>query len=517
MRRAVIILLLCCAGWALALPARGAGPMVDRYGQARAWEGPRVTKDAELRADLSAEDKLLRQMPASKDYDKYGGYLQAGWKEKGSGFFRVQKKHGYWWLISPLGNPCFYLGVDTFPGQVWESTPVTGRESLFQGLPARQDKLLAPAWTRGEWGAKDEAEYYSHYAANLIRKYGKKNWKQEAERRGLRRLKAWGFHGAGKWSEPGKFVHAPVLTLGSFSLDKGMPDFNNPFFRAQIIGALKAQVEPHKGDPWILGWSVGNELSMLVTKEHVKQVLAMPGEAPAKVSLIDYAVVTMYDGNLERLEKVWKVDVVNRLGLYDLNPAPPEEDMERMRRFLADKFYSLVFGTIREADPNHLILGSWVIPDASARDWDLFAKYCDVIGYDHYANSYGDGSLLRLQQQTDKPTLCGEFSFPPSYDGERGFGRLPISPKNDAEAGEQYSRWVQAAAKDPHCVGLMWYQYRDQPITGRGPGKGKDSVYGDNYATGLVTITDRPKWELVKRVREANLQAAKWRVAASRK
>jgi hypothetical protein len=140
-----------------------------------------------------------------------------------------------------------------------------------------------------------------------------------------------------------------------------------------------------------------------------------------------------------------------------------------------------------------------------------------VIGYDLYASSYGEGALPRLQQQTDKPTLCGEFSFPPYYDGKRGFGRFPRPAKDDAEAGELYRRWVQAAAKDPHCVGLMWFQYRDQPITGRGPGKGKDLVYGDNYAAGLVTITDRPKWDLVTRVREANLQAAKWRAEASRK
>jgi len=42
-------------------------------------------------------------------------------------------------------------------------------------------------------------------------------------------------------------------------------------------------------------------------------------------------------------------------------------------------------------------------------------------------------------------------------------------------------------------------------------------VYGENYAEGLVTITDRPKWDLVRPVREANLKAARWRVEASKR
>jgi len=45
-----------------------------------------------------------------------------------------------------------------------------------------------------------------------------------------------------------------------------------------------------------------------------------------------------------------------------------------------------------------------------------------------------------------------------------------------------------------------------------GPGRGEQPVYGENYAFGLVTETDRPKAELVAWVREANLNAARWRM-----
>ena len=98
---------------------------------------------------------------------------------------------------------------------------------------------------------------------------------------------------------------------------------------------------------------------------------------------------------------------------------------------------------------------------------------------------------------------------------QRGSGRYgPVHAKDDAEAGELYRKWVRDAAANPYCVGLGWFTYRDQPLTGRGPGRGDRLVIGEHFAFGLITITDRPKWDLVRRMRSANLQAARWRLQA---
>jgi hypothetical protein len=140
-----------------------------------------------------------------------------------------------------------------------------------------------------------------------------------------------------------------------------------------------------------------------------------------------------------------------------------------------------------------------------------------VIGYDRYGLTYSDTALERLKAQTGKPVLCGEFSFPAFYGGRRGFGRYgAVSADDDARAGELYARWVQDAAKDPYCVGVSYFKYRDQPLTGRGPGRGDMPVIGEHFAFGLVTETDRPKWPLVRAMREANLNAARWRLEAAR-
>jgi agarase len=46
-------------------------------------------------------------------------------------------------------------------------------------------------------------------------------------------------------------------------------------------------------------------------------------------------------------------------------------------------------------------------------------------------------------------------------------------------------------------VGCHWFQYVDQPVTGR-------SLDGENYNIGLVTITDTPYPELVEAAREVH-------------
>ena len=50
---------------------------------------------------------------------------------------------------------------------------------------------------------------------------------------------------------------------------------------------------------------------------------------------------------------------------------------------------------------------------------------------------------------------------------------------------------------------------------GRCPGKGDEPFIGEHDAFGMVDITDRPKWDPVTAMREANLSVADWRLAAS--
>ena len=490
-------------------------PFIDRYGQCIYADFPeKVHSDDDLVADIAGEDALLAEMPPSASFDQYGGYRGHDWALESTGFFRAIEREGFWWLISPEGNPCFYLGVCLVPAQDWPPTPTTGREHLFEWLPPHADPWEG-SWKHDAWGQGEDADYVNLYRCNLIRKYGEEGWYDRALERALRRLDAWAFSGGGKWGAPEAIVSTPVLYTYTTPVLVRHPDIFDPAIREQFRSELQAQIEPRREDPNVLGWSFQSEYDALITGDEIREILAKPGDTPSKRALLDHALDALYEGSLSDLNSAWGISATDREELYAANPTPPEHDVEALRRWYAHQCYDFVYTTIKSIDPNHLYIGPWIVPGwwEHEEDWRLQAAHCDVIGYDRYAMEYDSELLARLQAESGKPALCGEFSFPPFYQGERGFGRYWSSwAQGDAQAGQLYYDWIHASSRDPHCVGMIWFHYRDQPLTGRGSGFGSDLVYGEHYAFGLVTETDRVKWPLVRLMREANLQAPRWRM-----
>jgi len=487
---------------------RQLSPFIDRYGQSvHADRANKVKSDEQLREDIKIEEAKLKEMPAPEMLDEYGGLLDYDWKEDGTGFFRVTEKDGYWWLITPEGNPCFYLGVSVVPAHVWPTTPVAGREFLFEWLPPKEG-LWKSAWLHVH-----NAETVSFHASNLIRKYGE-DWGKKAHLQSLKRLKSWGFSGGAKWGAPSSIVSTPVIGPGETPILVRHPDIFDPSIRAIFKKELEKQILLRLNDPNILGWSHGNEYHEIITRDEIKEILKKPPENPSRKALLDYALNEIYDGDLNVLSHAWTINSASPLEFRDFDP--PSEDIERLRLYYADSYYEFLYRTVKSIDPNHLYLGFWIIPGwwESEEDWNLIARHCDVLGYDRYGHEFADERLLGLLEATDKPVFCGEFSFPGLYEGKRGFGFFHSGAKDEADAGEKYRSWIREAARNPYCVGASWFHYRDQPLTGRGPGEGERLVFDESHAFGLITETDRPKWELVTRMRQTNLSAAKWRLHA---
>ena len=487
---------------------RELAPFVDRFGQSihGDWQG-KVTRDEQL-ADADREElRRFAQWGEPTGRDRYGGSTRAGWREKSTGRFRVIKRGQTWWLITPDGNACFYVGLCDAPAVDWEATPVTGREFVFEQLPENAGPF-AEALRVNPWGNPAESGriYLAPHTVNLIRKYGE-SWRDDARDSAIRRARVLGFGGFGKWTPEGgvKGVSdVAVLYHGEIPNLVRHPDVFDPQIRARWTELLKKQIEPRKSDSYLIGWSVGNEFDENIAAADVVKIIAMPDDVPARRAMYEHAVKELYQGEEAKLRTAWKDGV------------PPAGDVEQMRRFYADAYYRFIYETVKSIDPSHLYLGMWVTPNwwENEADWDLIAPHCDVIGYDHYAKDFAAAPVDRLLGKYDKPVLCGEFSCPPDYAGERGFGRYHNSVTTDAQSGEHYARWLDAAARHPRCVGVFYFQYRDQPITGRGPlpGPATDLVHGENFAFGIVDVTDRIKWDFAQKVREANLRATETRL-----
>lgn len=495
----------------------GMAPFIDRYGQSvhSRWPG-KVKSDADLLAANRDEARRSRGLTPPAGRDRFGGATNLGWHEHATGYFRVAKRKGIWWLVTPLGNPCFYIGVDSIAGLQWERTPVTDREFLFQWIPPKRGATAA-AWNRNDWGGTDGTETVAFQSTNMLRKYGP-NWMRIAKQAASRRLRQWGFSGGGKWGNVADLPFTPVLGHYEVPNIARHPDIYDGAIQQKFRDELKKQMGKDIRNPLVLGWSVGNEYDEIITPEEVTTILSKPAGTPAKDALCRTALEDLYDNSAERLSQAWGISVTGIEDLCAATAVPPAADVEKLRLSYARDYYSFIYRTVKDLDPNHLYLGFWIVPGwwVNEADWTVSAPFCDVIGYDRYANDFEDPALAALVKASAKPILCGEYSFPPTYRGERGFGFYGTNVPDEKTAVAMYTRWLGAALREPYCVGSVWFQYRDQPLSGRGPGRGKALVHGEHYAFGVVDLCDRPKWELVTGMRKANQAALKLRLGARR-
>jgi hypothetical protein len=60
---------------------------------------------------------------------------------------------------------------------------------------------------------------------------------------------------------------------------------------------------------------------------------------------------------------------------------------------------------------------------------------------------------------------------------------------NEEERGQAYRYYVEQCAAHPAMIGTHWFQWLDQPVTGRND--------GENYSIGFIDVTDQPHRELV--------------------
>jgi hypothetical protein len=72
--------------------------------------------------------------------------------------------------------------------------------------------------------------------------------------------------------------------------------------------------------------------------------------------------------------------------------------------------------------------------------------------------------------------------------------RQPI--RTSAPKGYRY--YVTSALQNPAIIGAHWFQYYDEPATGRSD--------GENYQIGFLDICDTPYWETVAAAREVGYE-----------
>ena len=87
-------------------------------------------------------------------------------------------------------------------------------------------------------------------------------------------------------------------------------------------------------------------------------------------------------------------------------------------------------------------------------------------------------------------------------------GLCPVGVDQNDRA-TAYTRFLQGALLHPQIVGAHWFQYRDQPLTGRGD--------GERYQIGFVDVADTPYPEICRASREVGENMYQYRMKGEAK
>jgi hypothetical protein len=115
------------------------------------------------------------------------------------------------------------------------------------------------------------------------------------------------------------------------------------------------------------------------------------------------------------------------------------------------------------------------------------ARAFDVMSVNIYDEEVPAARVKEIAELTGKPVLIGEFHF--GTPG-RGLAASLVQVRDQRERGRAYRYYVENAFAMPEMVGTHYFQWADQPSTGR--------FDGENYNIGLVDVTDRPYPDLVE-------------------
>jgi hypothetical protein len=417
-------------------------PLVDEFGQyARLdWSGKARSIEA-LKTAWRAEDEALKT--ALPDRCQYGGF--ASTRAKATGFFRVERIDGRWWFVDPDGHLFFSAGLNGVG--TGSGTRVQGREDLFAALPPPNV---------GPGGA-------SFYTWNLHRRHGE-NWRPLWADTTAKRLAAWGFNSIHYWGprnqDPAAEPRVPYAQmLRGWQMGQsimGMPDVYAEDFPARIEEAAAKQLGPRKDDPWMLGYFIGNEPPWPHRESQlVDLILAGPAGA-----------------------------MQNRLKAHLAEGDTPERRKAFVHAAFA-RYLEVIDAAVRKHAPRHLNLG---IRFGGNPEDDVVktARGSDVFSINIYRYAPPRATLDRVHELTGKPMLIGEFHIGVP---ERGLSPGLVQAMNQEERAVAYRYYVEQSAAHPAMIGTHWFQWLDQPVTGRND--------GENYSIGFVDVTDQPYAELV--------------------
>jgi len=467
-------------------------PFIDTYGQNvhGGWK-EKIHSDEDLKKNLATEAAELAASKRPAQWNKFGGWAN-GPQLKATGHFRTEKHEGKWWLVDPEGRLFFSQGIDVLRAQT-DSTKSTGHEKWFA------------------FEVKDAELTFNHW--NLQKKYGKPDYAADYYATLDKRLEHWGMNTIGAWG------HQDLMALGRTPYTLQLADHNlrlpriagsdlkfYDVFDPKYVDAMKnlftrtaarnPLVAKSATDPMCIGYFIDNELNYGNRGRQIlgDHVMRSPATQASKKEFI--GDMKKKYGEIAKLNAAWETKHTDWDALLAGTDVPQSKgfrlDSNDFFRKTVDQYFRLCRDAVKTSAPDKLYLGSRFISTDAVRRvlFEASKQYCDVLTVNVYAHGTAN---LGAEGFPDMPVLLGEFHLGVLDRGMFSPGSVPTGVTQE-ERGMAYIRFVQGALVHPNIVGTHWFQFRDQPLTGRWDGEG--------YQVGFVDVADTPYTTFTRATRE---------------
>ncbi len=397
---------------------------------------------------------------------------------KATGFFHPERIDGRWWMVDPHGRGFYMVGTDHASYYV-------------------------------HWC---ERLGYAPYHKNMQARHGSEQaWADET----ADRLKRWGFNtlpaNHSRHLRYRHFAHIEFLAWGStFSpVDDivpkttwtGLPNVFSPTWERFCEKRARAQCAPNRGDPWLIGYFIDNELEWWGKIHREWGVFVEAWKKPADHSAKQawLAFVKQHVKDIAAFNRQWGVNAPSFEALAShTQPGGPicDEAKDLARGFLrlvADRYFRIASEAIRRHDPDHLVLGCRFAGNAPDI-WDIAGKYCDVVSLNTYpridVHRGVPESLVAFLKQCHatcgRPMMITEWSFPALDAGlpcKHGAGMRVDTQAQKTACFRHYQKLLFSL---PFMIGSNYFMWADEPALGISKTFPEDSNYG------LVNVEGKP-------------------------
>ena len=369
-------------------------------------------------------------------------------KTEATGFIGMQEIDGKWWFIDANGFGFFPVGLthtQAFPGILEQFDSLEAYyDSAFRGMKEVGFNSLSVLSGQAQLVAQQNGIAYTH-TVNLGIPHGN------------------------------TYKHSDFFR----------PDPFSPEYDAMCRTNVRKACALKKGDPFLLGYSYGFNPFQIPNK-WINHLLSKDSLSPGKGALVD-TYKALYENDIAAFNETYDKsynhfdDILACTDISyedELNPWPGEtvetprkRDFNRLICTVIAKVHEVAHRHVREADPDHLILGFYFKTyNMNLQMYDAIAPSLDVLSPQHHIvpEYYADGSFNydagvlkadEIYQRTGKPIYHGDQFLgkvdlnKPGRLLQRGKNRYPYYHSQEYR-GQVYEALLERILAFPQIVGL---------------------------------------------------------------